>query len=223
MLTVYCPCTAYSVYQGLLIYTYEHETLHRNHPVDPHLQIINERTQPLRSAEPIFKEEPDPLHVTAISHPLSKARRIRMRLLQDLLRSRRRSNILPGAPASAALRALIAQQEVVQQLGALGVRCILQDGAGLWPGDEFAFGGEAELEAWGVAEGVRRGEGGCAAAVGGAKDGAGCLGAADPAGVVGEEGLEPFHAEVGVFEAVGRVSGCSWMCSFRATYRRSNW
>jgi hypothetical protein len=159
MLTVHCTYTMPSIclpWAGklLLIYTNERGELHQTHPVDLSSQIIDKRTQALRSTEPILKEEPDPLHIVAISHPLSKTRRIRMRLLQDLLRSSRRSNILPSAPPTAALQALVAQHEVVQQLGALGVRCVLQDGAGLGPGDEFAFGGEAVLDAWGVAEGV---------------------------------------------------------------------
>lgn len=58
-----------------------------------HLQIILKRAQSLRSANPILEEESQPLNILAISHPLDELRRIRIRLLQNLLRTSRRRNI----------------------------------------------------------------------------------------------------------------------------------
>ena len=136
-------------------------------------QVIFKRAQSLRSTNLILKEEPQSLHIRTISHPLRKLWRIGVRLLKNLLRTRRRRDILPSAPAHLLL-ILIAQHVVVQQLGSLRVRCVLQDGAGLRPGDEGAFGGDSVVVAWGGLEGVAGGEGCYAAAIGGVEEGAWC-------------------------------------------------
>jgi hypothetical protein len=86
------------------------------------------------------------------------------------------------------------------------VRCVFQDRACLGPGGEGAGGGEGGGDGSAGLEGVAGSECCGAAAVCGADEGAWCRCAADPAGVVGEEGVEPFWAEVGVFKAVGGVN-----------------
>ena len=158
-------------------------------------QVVNERAKTLGSADLVFVKEPSPFDIVTICHPRCKRRSICARLLEDGLRTLTRWDILANTPAATGL-VFVAEHETMQQFCAFGVWCLLQDGAGLWPGDEFAFGGEAELEAWGVAEGVRRGEGGCAAAVGGTNERArGCC-AAYPARVVGKQRVKPFLAKL---------------------------
>jgi len=73
----------------------------------------------------------------------------------------------------------------VQQLCAFGVWCVFQDGTGLAPGYEGAFGRECVVVAWCDGEGVSRCEGCDAAAVGLIEQRLGGCGAADPARVVG--------------------------------------
>lgn len=73
----------------------------------------------------------------------------------------------------------------MQQLCALGVRCVLQYGTGLAPGDEGPFGGKRVVVAWCGREGMSGCEGCQTAAVGLVEERLGGCGAANPARVVG--------------------------------------
>ena len=79
----------------------------------------------------------------------------------------------------------------MEQLGALWVRRVFEDGAVLRPGGEGALGGVGEAEGWegDVANGG--GECCCVGAVGGCDESCWCCGAADPARILREEGVEP--------------------------------
>ena len=58
-----------------------------------HSQVILKRAQSLRSTDPVLKEEPQPLNVLTISHPLDELRGIRIWLLQNLFRTSRRRDV----------------------------------------------------------------------------------------------------------------------------------
>ena len=73
----------------------------------------------------------------------------------------------------------------MQQFGALGVRCVFQDGANLAPGDEGAFVRKRVVVAWRGGERVPGCEGGNAAAIGLIEERLGGCGAAQPAWAVG--------------------------------------
>lgn len=96
----------------------------------------------------------------------------------------------------------------MQQLGAFRMRRVLQDGAGLRPGDEAARRfGEGDVVGGGRLQAEGGGEGGNVGAVGVGDEGGGGGGAADPAGVLGEEGVEPREALVAEDEGEGVEHG----------------
>lgn len=82
----------------------------------------------------------------------------------------------------------------MQQLGTFWVRRFLEDGARLGPTDEIGFGGEGDAEGAECVEADARAEGGDVLAVGGGDEADCGCGAANPAGVLEEEGVEPFPA-----------------------------
>lgn len=130
------------------IYTvqvYGHEPVNSVHEYKL-LKIVNKRAKTLRRTNPVLEEEPEPLDIRAIRHPVGKFRRISVRVVEDLAGLSRRRNIISRAPAKVLL-VFVTQDVVEQQLCTLGVRCVLENGASLGPGYELAFGGEQEFGA----------------------------------------------------------------------------
>lgn len=133
-----------------------------------------------------LKPKPYSLHLGTIHHPFSKRSGIRTLLLPDSAVARGCRHILPDTPPTADLM-LSGEQVVVQKLCAFRVWCTFENGACLGPGDKLAFGGDSGA---GHVSGL---VGGCkccdSSAICGVQEGARGGGAANPAGVLRDEGI----------------------------------
>ena len=172
------------------------------------LQIINKRTLSLWRPQPALKPEPNSLHLGTIHHPLSKRRGIRALLLPDLAVARWCWYVFPDAPPAADLL-VNAEHVVVQQVGAFGMGSIFEDGTGLGPGDELALFWDSGAGC--VGGPVPRCEARDGSAICSVKEGARGGSAADPAGILGDEGIEPFDAVLlNAAEDKSVVVGADW-------------
>lgn len=169
-----------------------------------HLQVINKGAQALRGANLVLKVKTQPLHAGAVGHPGPKGGGVGVGHVPDGRVGdgvRGQGRVDAHRPAARGLLVLVGQDKVVQQLGGLGVGRVLEDSGVLGPGDK---GGGARGGGKGRVDVVARGhlqvgarrEAGGFGLVGRAEDGVGRGGAADPAGVLGEEALEPGLAEL---------------------------
>lgn len=159
-----------------------------------HLQVILKRALALRRADLVLEEEPQPLDGGAVAHELGELGRVGAGLVEGIGEARGGGDVAADAPAAGGVLVLLAQEERVQELGALRVGRILEDGAGLRPGDEAALGGERGVVGSRGLEAEGGGEGGDVGAVGGADErGRGCR-ATHPTWVIFEQLVEPFGA-----------------------------
>lgn len=71
---------------------------------------------------------------------------------------------------------------------------VLEDGGGLRPRDKLGLGGKRVVGAWNGGEASEAREGCRLGAIRGQDQGDGGPGAADPAGVLGEKGIQPLDA-----------------------------
>lgn len=160
------------------------------------LQVIDQRAEPLRRANQVLIKELQPLDTWTVRHEAVELIGVgRVEFRQGRV-SGGRIDVLADAPHARVGRVLVlvAQEEVVQELGALRVWGVLEDGAALAPGDEEAVLGDGYVvgRRGGHADAAAEGCGVCA--VGLADEGDGSGGAADPARSLGEELLEPVEA-----------------------------
>lgn len=95
---------------------------------------------------------PLPLNLIAVSHPLAKGSGVRPGHLKDLRVLGRLRRVAADPPAAAECLVLVAEDVAVQELSALRVRRVLEDGACLGPGDELALDGVRDVEGSGRVE-----------------------------------------------------------------------
>lgn len=155
-------------------------------------QIILKRAKTLRSSKPRLEPETEPLNVGPIQHPWKKVSHVGVLLFENVGEVSR--GISADGPLGRGEQPLIAEDEVVEQLGAFGVRSIFEDGCGLRPGDERRIG-----RSRGVCIGAgcaARGKGGDVRGVCESKLVARCRASADPSWILRDESVEPFDTEL---------------------------
>lgn len=157
-------------------------------------KVINEGAEALGSANAVLEPEAKSLDSRAVRHPLAKGSGVSAGSLEDGSVVVGKLDIAADRPSTAGLLVLGAEHVAVQELGALGVRSVLEDTAGLGPRGEATLDGVAGVDGSGRVQSAGGGEGGGPSGVVLAEDGAGSLGAADPAGVLGDELVEPLSA-----------------------------
>lgn len=158
------------------------------------LQIILQRAQALRGANLGLKPQLQPLDAHPVPHPRQERSGVGVGDLGNVAVERKtvgqRRHVGPERPVLRLLP-LPAQEPVVEQPGALGVPRVPEDPGRLGPRDKVG------------PRRVRRGEGRPAAGrgeadglrvVGRGGDGRRRRGAADPSGLLGEQGVEPGDA-----------------------------
>lgn len=158
------------------------------------LDVIVKGAQTLGSTETHLIVDPLPLNLIAVSHPLAKGSGVGARHLKNLRVVSRLRRVAADSPAATNSLVLIAEDVAVQQLGSLWVRCVLQNGTRLGPGDELALDGVGDVQGRGWVEDARRGEAGGPLSIILREDGAWRAGAANPARVLGDELVQPFAA-----------------------------
>lgn len=113
----------------------------------------------------------------------------------------------------------------MQELRALRVGSVLEDGAALTPCDEEAVLGDGDVQGGGGSHADATAEGSSIGAVGLADECHGSAGAADPAGSLGQQLLEPAKAvllKAVVLWLVYMSTGPSTYISGKSTHARSN-
>lgn len=155
-----------------------------------YLDTIDKRTKAYRNTETHLIVDPLPLNLGAVHHPLAKRRGVGARHIQNLGIPSRLGGIAADAPAPTDSLVFIAEHVAVQELGALGVGCPLEDRSGLGPGDELALNGEGHIH------GTERdrGEGGCQLRPIPSQECEWCSGPAYPSWVLGDELVQPSAA-----------------------------
>lgn len=157
--------------------------------------VVLQRAQSLGRANPVLKEETQPLDSGAVGHELGKLGHIGAGHLPDARVARGRVDVAADGPATSRGLVLLGQDERVQQLSALGMGSILENGTGLGPRDEVARGGrEREVEGRRGRQANGSGEGCNVGAVGAGDEGRGRASTADPARLLGEQLLKPLVA-----------------------------
>lgn len=152
------------------------------------LQLINQRAKSLRCADPVLVEELQPLNAWTIGHETVKLVGVGgVELRQSRVSSRRR-DVLQDAPHAriGGVLVLFSQEEVVQELGALRVGSVLEDGAALAPCDEEAVLWDGNVERGGGSHADAAAEGCGVGVVGLADECHWSGGAADPARSLGK-------------------------------------
>lgn len=152
------------------------------------LQTINQGAESLRRADPVLVKELQPLDPWTIGHETVKFVGVGgVELRQSRVSSRRR-DVLEHAPHArvGGVLVLVGQEEVVQELGALWVWSVLEDGAALAPGDEEAVLGDGNVERGGGSHADAAAEGCGIGVVGLADERHWSGGAADPARSLGK-------------------------------------
>lgn len=157
-------------------------------------KVINEGAEALGSANAVLEPEAKSLDSSAVGHPLAKGSGVGAGSLEDRSVVVGKLDVAADRPSTAGLLELGAEHVIVQELGSLRVRSILENTAGLGPRDEATLDGVAGVDGSGRVQAAGGGEGGGPGGVVLAEDGAGSLGAADPAGVLGDELVEPLGA-----------------------------
>lgn len=152
------------------------------------LQTINQGAESLRRADPVLVKELQPLDPWTIGHETVKFVGVGgVELRQSRVSSRRRDALehAPHARVGGVL-VLVGQEEVVQELGALWVGSVLEDGAALAPCDEEAVLGDGNVERGGGSHSDAAAEGCGIGVVGLADERHWSGGAADPARSLGK-------------------------------------
>lgn len=160
------------------------------------LQVINQGAKSLRSADQVLIEELQPLDSWTVSHETVEFVRVgRVDLRQGRVSCGRR-DVLANAPHArvGGVLVLVGEEEVVQELSTLRVRCIFEYSAALAPGDEEAIVGDGDVQGGGGSHADAAAEGRGIGAVGLADECHRSSGAADPARSLGEQLLEPAEA-----------------------------
>lgn len=160
------------------------------------LQVINQGAKSLRRADQVLVEELQPLDSWTVRHETVELVGVGGVDLRQGRVSLRRRNVLANAPHArvSGVLVLIGQEEIVQELGALGVRGVFKNGASLAPGDEEAILGDGDVQGGGGSHADTAAEGCGIAVVGLADECHRSTGAADPARSLCEKLLEPAKA-----------------------------
>lgn len=181
--------------------------------VKPRLDIIIKGAETSGSTEAHLVVNPLPLNLSTVSHPLAKGSGVRAGHLKNLGVLCRLGRVAADTPAAADGLVLVAEDVAVQELGALRVGRVLEDGARLGPGDELALDRVGDVQGRGGVEDARRGEAGGPLRVVLGEDCARCACSAHPAGVLGDKLVQP-GAAVLLFTVVrGTVSICGHLGS----------
>lgn len=153
-----------------------------------HLQIIDQGAESLRCADPVLVKQLQPLDPWTIGHETVKFVGVGGVELRQSRVSGGRRNVLEDAPHArvGGVLVLVGQEEVVQELGALWVGRVLEDGAALAPCDEEAVLGDGNVERGGGNHADAATEGCGISGVGLADECHWSGGAADPARSLGK-------------------------------------
>lgn len=155
-----------------------------------HLDVIDQGAHALGSADAVLVPEAEALDAGAVLHPAVKGKNVGVLHLGDLGEASGGRDVAADAPAVLLLE-LGGEHEGGQQLGALGVRRVLEDAAPLAPGDEIRVVGEGGADVGHVGEADGRGEGRRQGAVLLGDEGEGRGRAADPGGILRKQLVEP--------------------------------
>lgn len=161
-----------------------------------YLQVIDQRAESLRRSNKVLIKQLQPLDARTVCHKAVELISVGGVKFRQSRVSGGGINVLADAPHArvSGILVLVAQEEVVQEPGALGVRGVLEDGAALAPGDEEAVLGDGDVVGRRGGHADAAAEGCGVGAVGLADECDGGGGAADPARSLGEELLEPVEA-----------------------------
>lgn len=145
-------------------------------------------------AQASLKPKAKSLDIRTISHKLLKVCRVGSRVVPKVREAARGGDISANGPSSHILLKLLAEEEVVQQLGSLWVRSVFQNTSALRPSDVLALGDLREVERSRRPEATTCSEEGGFRLVGGRGNLSGCRRAANPSRVLGQELVKPRFA-----------------------------
>lgn len=157
------------------------------------LQVVNQGAETLRRADEVLEKQLQPLDPWAVRHETVELVGVGGVELRESRVSGGRRDVLADAPHArvVGVLVLVGQEEVVQELGALRMGGVLEDGAALAPGGEEAVLGDGDVEGGGGEHANAAAKGCGVGAVGLAHECGRGGRAANPARILGEQLLEP--------------------------------
>lgn len=158
-----------------------------------HLHIILERAETLSSSNPGLVPQLLPLDLGPVQHVGKETSDVGVGLLENV--GEVGGGIGADGPLGRSELPLVAEEPVVEQLGALGVGRVLEDGCGLGPSDVGCVGRASGVDAT-AARATASAKGSNVGGVGEGELGAGGSASTNPGRVLGEKGVEPFDTEL---------------------------